>query len=152
MHLGFPLWPAVAKGGALGFPRADGHLPPLRLYKLPQAPLAHHPFSHSSPLRPSSHIWSRARELEETPRVGRCRATGFPVWVLLLPLLCWTGAWTMFIHRTCVIPRRRCSCSACLPRLVWLHDLGIGFDSLNCQRSCGNVIPALGLQRYEHHR
>jgi hypothetical protein len=58
----------------------------------------------------------------------------------------------MSIHRTCVIPRRRCSCGAGLCWAVRLHDLEVGFDGLHCQHLCGNVNPALSLQRYEHHR
>jgi hypothetical protein len=40
----------------------------------------------------SSHVWSCARELEETPHTGCCRATGSPVQILLLPLLYWIGS------------------------------------------------------------
>jgi hypothetical protein len=54
-------------------------------------------------------------------------------------LLCYTGARMMSIHRTCVIPRRRCSCGAGLHRLVRLHDLEVGFGCLHRQHSCGNV-------------
>jgi hypothetical protein len=84
-------------------------------------------------------FWSRARELEETPRVGCRRATGFSVPVFLLLLLCRTGARTTSMHRTCVIPRRRCSCGAGVHRQVQLHDLEVGFRCLHRQRSCGNI-------------
>jgi hypothetical protein len=57
----------------------------------------------------------------------------------LLVLLCWAGAWTTSIHRTCVIPRRCYSCGASLLRLVRLHDLEVGFVGLHRQCSCGNV-------------
>jgi hypothetical protein len=110
-------------------------------YKYPQAPWLIHPILSSSPLRSSSHIWSRARELEETPHAGRHRAAGFPIRVLLLPLLRWTGARTMSIHRMRVILRRRCTCGACLRQAVQLQDLEVGFVGLHRQRLCGNVIP-----------
>jgi hypothetical protein len=84
-------------------------------------------------------FWSYASGLKETPRAGRRRATGFPVLVYLLPLLCWPGARTMSIHRMCVIPWRRCSCSAGLVRLIRLHDTEVGFVGLHQQRLCGNV-------------
>jgi hypothetical protein len=58
----------------------------------------------------SSHVWSCASELEETPHTGRHRAPGFLVQILLLPLLCWTGVRTTSIHRMCVIPQRCCTC------------------------------------------
>jgi hypothetical protein len=82
---------------------------------------------------------SRARGLEETPCAGRRRAAGFPVPGFLLPLLNWTRSRTTSIHRTCVIPRRRCSCGAGLYRLVRLYDLDVGFGCLHRQHSCGNV-------------
>jgi hypothetical protein len=97
---------------------------PLRLDN-PPCPLA-----HSSHLLLSSHVWSRANELEETPRAGRRRGAGFLVPVFLLPLLCWTESRTTSMHRTCVIPRRRCSCDACLHRMVRLDDLEVGFGCL----------------------
>jgi hypothetical protein len=84
-------------------------------------------------------FWSHAHELEETPRAGRRRAAGFLVLVYLLLLLCWTGARMTFVHRTCVIPRRRCSYGAGLLQLVRLHDLEVGFVGLHRQCSCGNV-------------
>jgi hypothetical protein len=84
-------------------------------------------------------FWSCANKLKETPRAGHRRAAGFPVIVYLLSLLCWTGAWTTFIYRTCVIPQSRYSCGAGLLWLVRLHELEVGFVSLHRQRSCGNV-------------
>jgi hypothetical protein len=83
-----------------------------------------HPSLQSSLLWLGSHIWSCARELEETPPSGRHRAAGFLVRVLLLPLLRWTEAQTMSIHQTCVEPRRCChlwcldssTCSTTRPR------------------------------------
>jgi hypothetical protein len=119
-------------------PRDGGHLPPTA-YINPPYPLGHSSHLLHSSLWPSSHIWSRARELEETPHAGHRRVAGFPVPLLLLPLLCWTGAQTMSIHRTCVIPRRRCSYGAGRHRLVRLHDLEVGFGCLHQQHSCGNV-------------
>jgi hypothetical protein len=151
-RLGFPIGSAAAKGGggALGFPLgADSHLLPLPI-NTPQAPWLIHPILSCSPLRPSSHVWSRVRELEETPCVGRRHAAGFPVRVLLLSLLHWTRTRTTSIHCTCVISQRRYSCGACLYQVVRLHDLEVGFDDLHPQRLCGNLIPALGLQRHEH--
>jgi hypothetical protein len=143
---GRPVRPAKAKGpGALGFPLGAGggqvgrwsprvslgRWPPtpLRIYK-PPYPLAHSSHLFPSSLWHSSHVWNRASELEETPCDGRCRVARFPVQILLVLLLCWTGARTTSIHHMCVIPRRPCSGGAGLLRLVQLHDLQVGFGCL----------------------
>jgi hypothetical protein len=51
-------------------------------------PYAPHPFLSSFWL--SSHVWSRASKLEDTPHTRCSHATGILVHTLLLPLLCWT--------------------------------------------------------------
>jgi hypothetical protein len=107
-------------------PRVGGHLPPYA-YINPPLPWLIHPISSSLLPGLAPTFWSRARELEETQRVGRRHAAGFLVLVFLLPLLCWTGAQKMSIHRACAIPQRRCSCGAGLHRLVQIHDLRLAF-------------------------
>jgi hypothetical protein len=47
---------------------------------------------YSSVLSGSSHVWSRASELEDTPHTGRRQAARLLVQILLLLLLCWTGS------------------------------------------------------------
>jgi hypothetical protein len=123
---------------------------PSTYIKAPLAPLAH---SSLSPILFSllgSYIWSCARELEETPRAGHRCTNGFLVQVLLLPLLRWTGAQMTSLHRTCVIPRRFCACGTHLLQPVQLHNVEVGFGWVHQKCLCGNIFPALGLQRYEH--
>jgi hypothetical protein len=77
------------------------------LYKPLPKPLGS--FNHiSSPLWLGSLVWSCARELEEIPPTGHRRAARFPLQVLLLLLLRWTGARGTSIHQTCVELRRCC--------------------------------------------
>jgi hypothetical protein len=40
----------------------------------------------------SSHVWSHASELEDTPHIGRRQVAGLPVQSLLLSVLCWIGS------------------------------------------------------------
>jgi hypothetical protein len=139
--LGFPLGAGDSQGSGwrLGFALGLEATYPHRLYKPPMLPWLINPISSSFLPGLAPTFWSRAHELEETPRVKRCRAARFTVLVFLLPLLCWTRARTTSIHRTCVIPQRRCSCGDGLHRLVQLHDLEVSFGCLHRQCSCGNV-------------
>jgi hypothetical protein len=117
-----------------------GQRPPTpSAYINPPYPLAHSSHLLLSSLWPSSNVLSRARDLEKTPRAGHRHAAGFLVRVHLLPLLHWIGAQMTSIHCMCVIPQRRCSCGACLHRLVRLHDLEVGFGCLSRQCLCRNI-------------
>jgi hypothetical protein len=56
------------------------------------SPLPYAPPLFLSSLWLSSHVWSRASELEGTPHTGRHQVARLPVQTLLLLLLCWTGS------------------------------------------------------------
>jgi hypothetical protein len=66
-------------GGARDGACVGGATCPLHLYKGPLAPWPIHPSLQSSPLWLGSLVWSRVRELEETPRAERCCVAGCPV-------------------------------------------------------------------------
>jgi hypothetical protein len=106
--LGFPL-EAGGQGGASLREAYPGEVPPTppTYIKAPLHPLAH---SSHSPLLPSLalSIWRCVRELEETPPSGHRSDARFHVQVLLLSMLCWTGARGTSIHRTCVELQRCC--------------------------------------------
>jgi hypothetical protein len=137
---------AKEKAGTLGFtPRGqrlgfgsslrEAHLgevlpSPSTYIKDPLGPLGSSSISTSSPMWLGSHIWRRAHELEEILQARHRWAAGFPVRVLL-SLLCWTGAQTISIHHTGVIPRRCYTCGTRLHRPVRLHDLEVGFGWLH---------------------